>query len=144
MGNEHRLLRGTQMKIDKVIQDTGCRMQVEDFACIVHHASGRKSNNGQVSLEVTVAFICIMLLLFASVRIFVWMNQRMVQRQKDYENSRVAAGSVRTGTKGVWEGYINEDGEYRQRLVIRDDQGVYIDYSNVTKYPKLDILGENR
>lgn len=77
-------------------------------------------NRAQVSLEVTVAFICIMVLLFASVRIFVWMNQRMVQRQKDYEDTRIAAGSIEAG-----------------------ESGVYVDYSDEEKYPKMDILGEN-
>jgi len=32
------------MKADRVMQDTGFRMQVEDFACIVHHVSWIKED----------------------------------------------------------------------------------------------------
>lgn len=74
-------------------------------------------NRAQASLEVTLAFICVIILLIGSVKIFVWLNERMVQRQKDYEATRVAAGNLTMGQTGV-----------------------YVDESN---YAKLDIFGES-
>jgi hypothetical protein len=49
---------------------------------------------GQATLELTVALILVMLLLVASVRIFVWLNEGMVARQASYEDTRVKAGST--------------------------------------------------
>lgn len=48
---------------------------------------------GQVSLEITIAFIALFILLLGSVKIFVWLNEQMVLRQEDYESTRVAGGS---------------------------------------------------
>lgn len=53
-----------------------------------------RTKTGQATLELTVALILIMLLLVASVRIFVWLNEGMVARQVSYEDTRVAAGST--------------------------------------------------
>ena len=49
---------------------------------------------GQASLEMTVALMGTLLLLFGSVKVFVWMTQRLVARQQSYEATRVEAGSV--------------------------------------------------
>jgi len=69
----------------------------------------------QSTLELTVAMIAVFILLLASVKTFVWVNQRMVLRQEDYEGTRVAAAS--------------------------NNPGVQVDESD---YPLLDIFGENR
>lgn len=69
---------------------------------------------GQASLELTVALIAIFVLCFGSVKIFTWLNERMVLRQEGYEATRVAAGSDSPGTE------VDESG-----------------------YPQLDIFGEN-
>ena len=97
------------------IQDAGSLPYRQ--ACILDHVS--KSINkkkAQATIEVTLAFICFFLLLFGTLKIFIWMNERMVRRQQDYEATRVEAGSIGDG-----------------------DPGVYVDESD---YPRLDIFGE--
>ena len=78
----------------------------------------QKTVTAQATIEVTLAFVCVLILLFASVKIFIWMAERMVQRQEDYEATRIQAASINTGEPGV---YVNE-----------------------SNYPKLDIFGENQ
>ncbi len=51
------------------------------------------AKGGQTSLEMTVALVMVMMLLLASVKIFLWLNQRIVIQQVDYENTRVQAGN---------------------------------------------------
>ncbi|MFC1675076.1 hypothetical protein ACFL1K_04255 [Candidatus Omnitrophota bacterium] len=48
----------------------------------------------QVSLELTITIFIMLLLLVATARVFVWLSQRMVLRNQDYEATRVAAGSA--------------------------------------------------
>ena len=74
----------------------------------------------QATIELTLAFICFFLLLFGTLKIFIWMNERMVRRQQDYEATRVAAGKLEPG----------------QTL---EDVGADLDESD---YPRLDIFGE--
>lgn len=71
-------------------------------------------NKGQVSLELGAAFICIFLILLASVRIATWVVGRMVVRQEDYERSRVSAASTNIGQE--------------------------VDESDTTRYKKLNIF----
>lgn len=47
----------------------------------------------QSSIEMVVALICTLILFLGSVKIFSWANSCMVQRQQDYDSSRVEAGS---------------------------------------------------
>ena len=75
----------------------------------------RLFKRGQSTLELTVAMIAVFILLLSSVKIFVWVNQRMVLRQEDFEQSRVAAAS--------------------------NNPGVQVDESG---YPLLDIFGESK
>lgn len=70
--------------------------------------------SGQSTLELTVAMIAVFILLLASVKLFVWVNERLVLRQEDYEATRVAAAS--------------------------NNPGVQVDESG---YPLLDIFGES-
>ncbi len=42
----------------------------------------------QVALEFTTAFICLILFLVATTQIFVWFGNNIVQRHKQYENTR--------------------------------------------------------
>jgi len=49
---------------------------------------------GQVTLEMAIALIGVMALLFATINVFIWVNKRLVMRQRDYENTRVAAGNA--------------------------------------------------
>ena len=48
----------------------------------------------QVSLELSIALISVLILLLGSLNVFVWVNQRLVWRQRDYEDTRVKAGST--------------------------------------------------
>jgi len=68
--------------------------------------------NGQSTLEVTVALVAAFILLFGAVKVFVWVNERMVLRQEQYEATRVEAAS--------------------------DSPGLELDESN---FPRLDIFG---
>ena len=52
----------------------------------------RHEERGQASLEMTVALIGMLLLLLGSLKVFVWMNERLVARQRSYENTRVSGG----------------------------------------------------
>lgn len=45
----------------------------------------------QVSLEIAFALIGIFLLLFGALNVFIWVNERLVLRQEDYESSRKSA-----------------------------------------------------
>ena len=58
--------------------------------------SGRRA---QSSLEMTLAMIGALVLLFGSIKVFIWLAQRLVARQQAYENTRVAAGSSAPGRK---------------------------------------------
>lgn len=55
-------------------------------------------NKAQASLELSAAIIVLLLLFVASLRIFIWLNKTMVQRQGSYERNsttgRIAAGSA--------------------------------------------------
>lgn len=48
---------------------------------------------GQASLEMAVAMFGAILLLLGSIKIFVWMAQRLVARQQSYDSTRKAAAS---------------------------------------------------
>ncbi len=71
----------------------------------------------QATLETTLAFVCVLVLLLGAVRMFVWFTERITRRQEDYEATRVDAGDI-----------------------IVDQEGVIVDESN---YPPLDIFNES-
>ena len=50
----------------------------------------------QVALEFTTAFICLILFLVATTKIFVWFGSNIVNRHKAYELTRIAAGTGAT------------------------------------------------
>ena len=58
-----------------------------------HSRSDLLSRRGQASLEMTLALIGALLLLFGSLKVFLWVNERMVSRQLSYEATRTAAGN---------------------------------------------------
>jgi len=59
----------------------------------------RTGNRAQASLETTLAIIGALILFFGSLRIFVWLNQRILARQQSYETTRVVAGSSVPGRR---------------------------------------------
>lgn len=69
----------------------------------------------QVSLELATAFLCVFILLLASVKMCTWVMSRVVVRQEDYEASRLQAG----------------DADANQ------NQEVQVDESDLKKYPEL-------
>jgi len=70
----------------------------------------------QSSMELAASLVVIFILLFGSLQVFLWVNKRLVQRQKDYEAQRVAAGNSQVEVK--------------------------VDESDEAKYPKLNIFGQ--
>jgi hypothetical protein len=50
-----------------------------------------KKIKAQISLELATAFVCILILLIASVKLCTWLAGQMVVRQENYENSRAIA-----------------------------------------------------
>ena len=73
--------------------------------------TGKKA---QVSLELAASIVVLFILLFGALQVFLWFNQRMVQRQKDYEAKRVEAANSPTE--------------------------VQTDETDQSKYPKLNIF----
>jgi len=69
------------------------------------------SRGGQSSLEVTVALIGAIVLLFGSLKVFEWINERLISRQIAYDEGqpetrvggRVDAGSRTDGQLVLWE-----------------------------------------
>jgi uncharacterized protein (UPF0333 family) len=53
----------------------------------------RIGRGGQVSLELAAVFVCILLLLYGTMKVFVWVNQSLVTRQQDFDDTRVSAAS---------------------------------------------------
>jgi len=47
-----------------------------------------KKNNGQASIEMSLALVIAVLFLILSCNLFVWLNHNIVQRQKEYESTR--------------------------------------------------------
>jgi len=62
-----------------------------------------RRHKGQVSLEIATAFLCVFIILLASVKLCVWVVRYMVVRQEDFETSeeygRVTAGSTNIGVE---------------------------------------------
>lgn len=67
-------------------------------------------NRAQVSLELSISLIAACILLVASVKLFVWLNNRFILRQQDYEAGRVG------------------------------NTGQLVDDSNVERYKRLEIF----
>ncbi len=77
-----------------------------------HHEAGQHrlkagQGRGQSSLEMTAAVIMVLLMLVAAVRIFAWLNRRIIYRQEDYEATRIAAGSMPHETVTFTEGNVS-------------------------------------
>lgn len=57
-------------------------------------AQALQLRSGQVTLELTAALIMVVLIVVGTVKIFVWLNDRMIRTQVEYENTRFDAGSA--------------------------------------------------
>lgn len=71
---------------------------------------------GQATLELALSFICVFILIFGSLSVFIWVNKRLIHQQEDYETTRITAGA--------------------------DQPGKEVDYANECHYPKLDIFSQ--
>ena len=71
------------------------------------HRSKLGRGRGQSSLEMTAALIMVLLLLVAAVRIFAWLNRRIIYRQEDYEATRIEAGSMPHEDVAFTEGNVS-------------------------------------
>lgn len=54
----------------------------------------KRNKRGQVSLELSVAIACALILLFAAFKIMLWFGARFSSRQFIFETTRVIAGTV--------------------------------------------------
>ncbi len=52
-----------------------------------------KNKKGQSSLEITLIFIIIVLLIGGITKIWIWSNNQIVERQLSYNSQRVTAGT---------------------------------------------------
>jgi uncharacterized protein (UPF0333 family) len=50
-----------------------------------------KKDEAQVSLEMAVAIVVVLIIFLGSIRLFLWVNSRLVLRQEAYESSTSAA-----------------------------------------------------
>ena len=48
---------------------------------------------GQASIEITIAFVGALVIFFASLKIFLWLTERLIVRHRRYENITVDLGS---------------------------------------------------
>jgi hypothetical protein len=57
----------------------------------------------------TAGLIMVLLMLVAAVRIFAWLNRRIIYRQEDYEATRIPAGSMPDEPVSFTEGNVTEN-----------------------------------
>ena len=108
--------------------EIGCQRQPSD-------TRGVLSLMGQASLEMTVSLICVFILMFGALNVFLWVNKQMVQRQEYYEHAPGDAAVNGTKYGGKYDYGRVEAGDFDGK---RDGELV-----NETKtfYQKLDIFG---
>lgn len=94
----------------------------------------RRAYSGQATLEVTVALILIMLLIVGSIKIFLWLNERMVFKQEAYEGTRVSAGSAPSAGVAL----TSLDNVTPAQTVLGDEG-----WADESAYPKLNIFGQS-
>ncbi len=71
---------------------------------IIEHKLRQKT--GQAALELSVAIICLLILAAASVKLFIWVNRSIIQRNADYESGeygRVEASNYTNPIAGIKE-----------------------------------------
>lgn len=72
---------------------------------------------GQVMLETSLVFICMVLLLGGIINIWLWANKQIVERQSRYNASRVAAGTSTDAYQRQWPVY--KPGELTEDMVLK-------------------------
>ncbi len=66
----------------------------------------------QVSIEISLAFVVVLLFLICMLRIWFWSNSDLYERQRDYINTRSA-------TSGTWP--MHESRELSDNIVFRGE-----------------------
>lgn len=94
----------------------------------------RASLKSQSTLELTVALIAVFILLLGAIRLFIWLNERMVLRQEAFEATRVPRDDVT-----VIPGYYLYGGAWIPPEYYIGEKYLDVDESAL---PPLDILGE--
>ena len=79
----------------------------------IKRADGRRRIKAQSSLEIVVALIPVLVILFCVVNLFFWLNHRLAYRQHKYEESRIASGS--TGAV-----FFDESGSSKMHVFTND------------------------
>lgn len=64
-----------------------------DRSAVIRDKISENPRHGQASVEMTLGLIGALFLLLGSFKVFLWMNERLVMRQMQYEASRNAAAS---------------------------------------------------
>ncbi len=72
---------------------------------------------GQVMLETSLVFICMVLLLGGIINIWLWANKQIVERQLRYNESRVIAGTSTDTYQRQWPVY--KPGELTEDMVLK-------------------------
>jgi uncharacterized protein (UPF0333 family) len=70
-------------------------------------------NKAQVSLELSAAIVALLILVVGSLNLFIWLNKRIMLRQRDYESSRPLAASAVDQSK---QGYVPPEGAGLKKL----------------------------
>lgn len=74
---------------------------------------------GQATLELTAALLGMLVLLFGSLKVCLWVGERFVKRQQTFERTRVAAGSdVDPGR--LWDEPAEELRIFREFRIFRE------------------------
>ena len=94
------------------------------------------NDKGQATLELTISLVFVMLFLVSSIKIFLWLNTSIVNRQVDYENSRVAAASG--GWQSLGSSLTPDDTMTEADLVIPGEH--VVDESDKSRYPDLNLF----
>jgi hypothetical protein len=69
----------------------------------------QKNKAGQGVLEMTIVIVLMTLLLGGILNIWLWANNQIVRRQKEYNASRVVAGTSKDGYVLEWPVYQPEE-----------------------------------
>jgi hypothetical protein len=93
--------------------------------------------SGQATLELTVALIFVMIFLVGAIRIFLWLNESIVNRQVDYEATRATAASTDFTPMDVSQ-IQDDDSKTEAELAIPGE--VLVDESDKTRYPELNLF----
>ena len=85
----------------------------------IKRADGRRRIKAQSSLEIVVALIPVLIILFCVVNLFFWLNHRLAYRQHKYEESRIVSGT--SDDKGRSNAvFADESGSSRMHVFTND------------------------